>query len=158
MFITIKFGGTSVGDAGRIRKAAELVAHEVAAGHKVVVVTSAMTGVTNKLVGLVAARPGPPVDEQTRVMQFFHFTKELEQKHIQTARECIRDPKLIEETANTLYSERHALELVAERGVVGLGDTVEADDGKVHEKPGEDFPAEGKICVHSGGASGSTSM
>ncbi|MGE0607298.1 MAG: aspartate kinase [Pirellulales bacterium] len=112
MFITIKFGGTSVGDAGRIRKAAELVAAEVAAGHKVVVVTSAMTGVTNKLVALVQAKPGPPVEEQTRVMEFFHFTKELEQKHIQTARECISNPKLVDETANTLYSERHALERV----------------------------------------------
>lgn len=112
MFITIKFGGTSVGDAGRIRNAAELVAKEVAAGHKIVVVTSAMTGVTNKLVALVESKPATADDEQTRVMEYFHFTKELEQKHIQTARDCIRDPKLVEATANILYAERHALERV----------------------------------------------
>jgi aspartate kinase len=48
--IVAKFGGTSVADVARIEKAAAKVAREVAAGHKVVVVVSAMAGVTNQLV------------------------------------------------------------------------------------------------------------
>ncbi|MFN3700447.1 MAG: aspartate kinase [Alphaproteobacteria bacterium] len=48
--IVAKFGGTSVADVERIEKAAAKVAREVQAGHKVVVVVSAMSGVTNKLV------------------------------------------------------------------------------------------------------------
>jgi aspartate kinase len=51
MLIVMKFGGTSVGDGDRIRQAAELVAAEHARGHTVVVVSSAMSGVTDALVG-----------------------------------------------------------------------------------------------------------
>ena len=48
--IVLKFGGTSVGDVERIRNVARKVAAEVSAGHEVVVVVSAMSGVTNQLV------------------------------------------------------------------------------------------------------------
>lgn len=46
----MKFGGTSVADLERIRRVGRLVAAEVAAGHKVAVVVSAMAGKTNELV------------------------------------------------------------------------------------------------------------
>ena len=46
----MKFGGTSMADLERIRRAARLVAAEVDAGHKVAVVVSAMAGKTNELV------------------------------------------------------------------------------------------------------------
>ncbi|MBI3420347.1 MAG: aspartate kinase [Proteobacteria bacterium] len=48
--LVLKFGGTSMADPARIRKAAEKVAAEVKRGHKVVVAVSAMAGVTNQLV------------------------------------------------------------------------------------------------------------
>lgn len=48
--VVAKFGGTSVADIERIERAAGKVAREVKAGNKVVVVVSAMSGVTNKLV------------------------------------------------------------------------------------------------------------
>ncbi len=48
--IVAKFGGTSVADIERIENAASKIAREVEAGHKVVVVVSAMSGVTNRLV------------------------------------------------------------------------------------------------------------
>jgi aspartate kinase len=48
--IVAKFGGTSVADIKRIDIAAGKVAREVANGHQVVVVVSAMSGVTNQLV------------------------------------------------------------------------------------------------------------
>lgn len=48
--IVMKFGGTSVADTTKIQAAAVKVAAEVARGNKVVVVVSAMSGVTNQLV------------------------------------------------------------------------------------------------------------
>jgi aspartate kinase len=48
--IVAKFGGTSVADTDRIEKAADKVAREVALGHEVAVIVSAMSGVTNQLV------------------------------------------------------------------------------------------------------------
>src|SRR4051794_30111424 len=50
MLIVMKFGGTSVGSAQRIAQAAQLATNAVAAGHQVVVVTSAMSRVTNTLI------------------------------------------------------------------------------------------------------------
>ncbi|WP_417822195.1 aspartate kinase [Terasakiella sp.] len=49
--IVMKFGGTSVADLDRIRNVAQRVKNEVDAGNEVAVVVSAMSGVTNQLVG-----------------------------------------------------------------------------------------------------------
>lgn len=51
MVIVQKFGGTSVGDLERIQNVANRVSATKKAGHDVVVVVSAMSGETNKLVG-----------------------------------------------------------------------------------------------------------
>jgi aspartate kinase len=51
--LVMKFGGTSVASLDRIRRAAKRVGREVAAGHQVIVIVSAMAGKTNELVGLV---------------------------------------------------------------------------------------------------------
>ncbi len=51
MLIVQKFGGTSVGDLERIQNVANRVSATIKDGHKVVVVVSAMSGETNKLVG-----------------------------------------------------------------------------------------------------------
>src|SRR3982750_2727467 len=50
--IVQKFGGTSVGLVEPIRNVAKRVAKWKAAGHDVVVVPSAMSGETNRLLGL----------------------------------------------------------------------------------------------------------
>src|SRR3989344_1894341 len=50
--IVQKYGGTSVGNVERIRNVAIRVAQTKRKGHKVVVVVSAMSGETNKLVDL----------------------------------------------------------------------------------------------------------
>src|ERR1700687_4881584 len=62
--IVQKFGGTSVGDIGRIQNAARRVKHEVDAGNEVAVVVSAMAGTTNQLV------------EWTRQMSRLHDARE----------------------------------------------------------------------------------
>ena len=51
MLIVMKFGGTSVGSAERIAQAAQLACDTAAQGHQVVVVTSAMSKVTDLLIG-----------------------------------------------------------------------------------------------------------
>ncbi|MFM8939357.1 MAG: aspartate kinase [Phenylobacterium sp.] len=59
--LVMKFGGTSVADLERIRRVGRLVAAEVAAGHRVAVVVSAMAGKTNELVAWTDAA-GPAAD------------------------------------------------------------------------------------------------
>ena len=51
--LVMKFGGTSVATLDRIRRAAKRVGREVANGHDVIVIVSAMAGKTNELVGWV---------------------------------------------------------------------------------------------------------
>jgi len=51
MLIVQKYGGTSVGDLDRIQNVANRVAKTTKAGNDVVVVVSAMSGETNKLLG-----------------------------------------------------------------------------------------------------------
>ena len=48
--IVVKFGGTSVANIERILNAAKLIKNKVEEGHQVVVVVSAMSGVTNDLI------------------------------------------------------------------------------------------------------------
>jgi aspartate kinase len=60
--IVQKYGGTSVGSAERIRNVARRVARFKAQGHQVVVVVSAMSGETNRLIALareIQAQPDP---------------------------------------------------------------------------------------------------
>jgi aspartate kinase len=60
--IVQKYGGTSVGNPERIKNVAKRVARFQAQGHQVVVVVSAMSGETNKLIALakeVQASPDP---------------------------------------------------------------------------------------------------
>lgn len=52
--IVQKFGGTSVADIARIKHVGTHVQRELAAGHQVIVVVSAMAGVTNQLVDYCA--------------------------------------------------------------------------------------------------------
>ena len=51
----MKFGGTSVGSVERIKAVAQRVKREVDQGHQVAVVVSAMSGETNRLVGLCSS-------------------------------------------------------------------------------------------------------
>ena len=50
--VVLKFGGTSVGTVNKIKKVAKLITSYVKKRFKVIVVSSAMSGETNKLVKL----------------------------------------------------------------------------------------------------------
>ena len=80
--LVMKFGGTSVGSPDAIRRAAEL-ARQAAKDWRVVVVSSAMSKVTDLLLDTMAH--GESGDETTVEARF----QTLEQKHVETANELL---------------------------------------------------------------------
>jgi aspartate kinase len=64
--IVHKYGGTSMGSTERIRNVAKRVAKWARAGHQMVVVPSAMSGETNRLLGLAKELAPARVDESTQ--------------------------------------------------------------------------------------------
>ena len=65
--VVAKFGGTSVGSIERIRQAAGLISAAVASGETLAVVVSAMSGETDRLLGLAAEFGAGLGDEETDV-------------------------------------------------------------------------------------------
>ena len=63
-----KFGGTSVGDPGRIKNVARRVLETQQAGNQVVVVVSAMSGVTDSLIKLAREVSGRPSEREMDVL------------------------------------------------------------------------------------------
>jgi aspartokinase/homoserine dehydrogenase 1 len=94
----MKFGGTSVGDADRIRSAASIAA-SASKERAVVVVVSAMSGVTNTLIA--AAGKSAAGDEAAAEA----LAKALQDKHHAALEKLIADP----ETRRQLVSEIDAL-------------------------------------------------
>lgn len=75
----LKFGGSSVADAGNIRKVVEIIRQNILEGNEIAVVVSAMGGMTDRLVELcraVTENPGS-CDE---------IIREIEERHLETAR------------------------------------------------------------------------
>ena len=62
--IVQKYGGTSVGDAERIRNIADRIAHRVQAGDRLVVVVSAMGDTTDELLALAAEMTDRPEERE----------------------------------------------------------------------------------------------
>ncbi|WP_245895853.1 aspartate kinase [Deinococcus irradiatisoli] len=75
--LVMKFGGTNMGDAAAIRHSASLAGRSLAAGVRVVVVVSAMAGVTNQLLSIAdAAEKGDIAlaNDQIAALRTRHFT------------------------------------------------------------------------------------
>ena len=66
--VVLKFGGTSVADVPKIKKIAVKVKNEVNKGKKVIVVVSAMAGVTNNLIKLVKSISNTPPHQEYDVV------------------------------------------------------------------------------------------
>ena len=66
--IVQKYGGTSVANPERIKEVAKRVARYKAMGHQIVVVVSAMSGETNKLIALAKAVMAEPDPRELDVM------------------------------------------------------------------------------------------
>jgi bifunctional aspartokinase / homoserine dehydrogenase 1 len=110
----MKFGGTSVGDAARIRSAAAIVA-EAAKQRSVVVVVSAMSGVTNTLIA--AAGKAAAGDEAAAEA----LTEALQTKHREAIKALISD---IEKRRDLLVETDAMIERAANycRGCALLGE------------------------------------
>ena len=75
--IVHKYGGTSMGSTERIRNVARRVAKWSRAGHQMVVVPSAMSGETNRLLGLAKElAPAKPTDAYNRELDMLASTGE----------------------------------------------------------------------------------
>jgi aspartate kinase len=75
--IVHKYGGTSMGSTERIRSVAQRVAKWVRAGHQLVVVPSAMSGETNRLLGLAKElQPNASTPESLRELDAIAATGE----------------------------------------------------------------------------------
>src|SRR6186713_752319 len=75
--IVHKYGGTSMGSTERIRNVAKRVAKWARAGHQMVVVPSAMSGETNRLLGLAKElAPAKPGDAYSRELDALAATGE----------------------------------------------------------------------------------
>ena len=68
MLIVQKYGGTSVGSIERIKAVAERVVATIRQGNQVVVVVSAMSGETDKLIGLAKSVSANPSDREMDVL------------------------------------------------------------------------------------------
>jgi aspartate kinase len=101
----MKFGGTSVGDAVRIEKAAEII-EAAALDSRVVVVVSAMNGVTNKLLEAAVESQAGNSDAVDGIL------RELRARHEQAAAVLIRasaERQLIRQQMRELFREAEVL-------------------------------------------------
>jgi aspartate kinase len=102
----MKFGGTSVGTGENIRRVAKIVAGNVKKNCRVVVVVSALAGITNQLVD--EADQARKKDEK----QIQEFTRKLVEKHVATAMEAIDDNDIQKEVEQVIKKTVSALEKV----------------------------------------------
>lgn len=86
MLRVLKFGGSSVADASCIRRVTEIV-RSGGSDSKVLVVVSAMSGVTNKLVRAASAAARSDIDQVTAIVH------ELREQHHTAVNELISSPE-----------------------------------------------------------------
>ena len=108
-WVVHKFGGTSVADAGRYRAVADILLARRQRGERAAVVVSAMSGVTDALLGLVgrAAR---------RDASYAEALRSLRARHLDTAAALALDPAREKALAAALEADFRELEEVL-RGV-----------------------------------------
>ncbi len=111
MKIVMKFGGTSVGNGKRISQVAQILKKYHDEGNQIVVVTSALSGVTDKLLenAFFASTKG-------NVSLIKKFKTELTKKHHEAVKESIDKPKVAKEVLQILD---HRIEEL-EKALIGI--------------------------------------
>ena len=105
MKIVMKFGGTSVGDGKKIRHVAELAKSYYDKGDQIVLVTSALAGVTDRLLEVAnAAR------EEGKITVVTEFITALKQQHFTAVREAIDKEEIRQEAIKFLTAQIDELE------------------------------------------------
>jgi aspartate kinase len=116
MRLVMKFGGSSVADGERILHVARIISEMRRQGDEIVVVTSALGGVTDTLIG-VAKRLSRVEDE----LKILETTIRLRDQHTQTARDAIGDSEIIASVEDVITLRMDELEK-ALIGVSHLGE------------------------------------
>lgn len=99
--LLLKFGGTSIGNPEAMRQAAEIIHAQRQNWDRIIVVVSAMSGVTNKL--LACADAALAGEDQT----YSTFIEELEARHKESIRALA--PKEMQEDLNANVEEKLAM-------------------------------------------------
>ncbi len=115
MRFVFKFGGVSVSDGEKIRKVAGMVKRFHDEGNSLVVVVSAMQGVTNSLVD-AAMHAGRAKKDHPR-----KFVDELVQRHLKAIDAAIQDKAIAERTKETVQSRSQELRDIL-LGVAHIGE------------------------------------
>jgi len=113
--IVMKFGGTSVARGENIRHVANLVANYVKEGYAIVVVVSALEGVTDKLI---------EASEQTKKGNrdyIYEFKQKILEKHLTATSKAIENKHIREEIEQMLKTTVDELEKVL-TGIIYLGE------------------------------------
>jgi aspartate kinase len=105
MRIVMKFGGTSVGDGSRMKHVAELAKQYRDNGNEVVLVTSALSGVTDAL--LENARKASETGKTSSIKEFI---ADLTKQHHQAAHDAIGRNSIVENVTKELDSRIEELE------------------------------------------------
>ena len=95
----MKFGGSCVRDGETIRRSSEIAKSCADEGNRVVVVVSAISGVTD---GILEALDNAEKGRDERAEK---FAEELRLKHLKACRDAVRDPRLREEISDRLCKE-----------------------------------------------------
>lgn len=113
--ITMKFGGTSVGSVAAINNVVHIVSREIMAGNRVIVVVSAMSGVTDSLLSAVT------MAVEGDKWGYLSIAEKLRDRHSDTLNQLVRAGDLRERTAasmNKLIEEYielcHAINVLGE--------------------------------------------
>jgi aspartate kinase len=104
--IVMKFGGTSVATGENIRRVANIVADSVKQGYRVVVVVSALAGVTNQLVEEAEQA------KKRKEKQIQEFTEKLVEKHVAAVAKAIEDKSIQKEVEQIIEKTVTELEKV----------------------------------------------
>ncbi|CAG0984209.1 aspartate kinase [Anaerolineae bacterium] len=104
--VTMKFGGTSMGNHDTIAQVARIIVEHAAQGHRILTVVSAMNGVTDLL--KQAARTASTGDDNEHI----RIVNDLRVRHVETAEHLVVDDKIkkvLVEDIDTLLDSLNAM-------------------------------------------------
>ena len=105
MRLVMKFGGTSVGDGARMKHVAELAKKYRDNGNEIVLVTSALNGVTDALL-----KNAKEASETGKTSSITEFIADLTKQHHNAAHEAINKNSIVEKVIRELDSRIEELE------------------------------------------------
>jgi len=115
MKLVMKFGGTSIGESSRIRHVASIIRDHARKGNKIVVVISAMSGVTDEL---IEAAEKASIRDRGSIEA---FVKSLAGKHNKACQDVIKNGEILEQTLRSLNEQIAELEKILV-GITYLGE------------------------------------